>query len=82
MRKAHDLDGVRLCQDALAALVPELGEVGVHRLAVAVRSAVGIESLVWLSDIAGLPRDQASEVSSDQRAMLHQALADGLPDAP
>ena len=61
--------------------MPELGEEGVHRLAVAVRSAVGIESLVWLTDIGGLSRDQASEVMRwSAQAMLHHALADGLPD--
>lgn len=69
-------------EDALAPLMPELGEAGVHRLAVAVRSAVGIESLVWLTDIAGLSREQAGEVMQwSARAMLHQALADGPPDA-
>lgn len=69
-------------EDALEPLVPELGESGVHRLAVAVRSAVGIESLVWLTDIAGLSREQASAVMQwSARAMLHQALADGPPDA-
>jgi len=68
-------------EDALAPLMPELGEEGVHRLAVAVRSAVGIESLVWLTDIGGLSRDQASEVMRwSAQAMLHHALADGLPD--
>lgn len=66
-------------EDALAPLMPELGEAGVHRLAVAVRSAVGIESLVWLTDIAGLSRDQASEVMAwSTQALLRHALAHGL----
>jgi len=69
-------------EDALAPLVPQLGEAGVHQLAVAIRSAVGIESLVWLTDIAGLSRDQASEAMLwSAQAMLHHALADGLYDA-
>lgn len=69
-------------EDALAPLVPELGDAGVHRLAVAVRSAVGIESLVWLTDIAGLSRGQASEVMRwSAQAMLAHALSDGLYDA-
>ena len=69
-------------EDALTTLLPELGATGVHQLAVAVRSAVGIESLVWLTDIARLSREQASEVMQwSARAMLHQALADGPPDA-
>lgn len=69
-------------EDALAPLVPRLGEAGVHQLAVAVRSAVGIESLVWLTDVAGLSRDQASETMRwSAQAMLHHALADGLHHA-
>jgi hypothetical protein len=48
----------------------------VHRLAVAIRSAVGIEALVWLTDIAGLSRDEATELMQwSAVAMLHQALA-------
>ena len=67
-------------EDALAPLRPRLTEQGVHRLAVAIRSAVGIESLVWLTDVAGLPRDQAAELMQwSARALLHHALADGLP---
>lgn len=69
-------------EEALIPLVPELGETGVHRLAIAVRAAVGIESLVWLTDVAGLPCDQASEVMLwSAQALLHHALADGLPGA-
>lgn len=69
-------------EDALAPLVPQLGEPGVRQLAVAVRSAVGIESLVWLTDIAGLTRDQAAEAMCwSARALLHHALAEGLYDA-
>lgn len=69
-------------EDALAPLQPELGSAAVRRLAVAVRSAVGIESLVWLTDIAGLSREEASGVMQwSARAMLHQALADGLSEA-
>ena len=68
-------------EDALAPLVPDLGKTAVRRLAIAVRSAVGIESLVWLTDIAGLSRDQASEVMQwSARALLRHALAEGLYD--
>ena len=34
----------------------------VHRLALAIRSATGIEALVWLTDVAGLSRDDATEL--------------------
>jgi AcrR family transcriptional regulator len=68
-------------EDALAPLRPQLTEPGIHRLAVAIRSAVGIESLVWLTDVAGLPRDQAMELMQwSARALLHHALVNGLPN--
>jgi len=69
-------------EDALAPLVPKLGVSGVRQLAIAVRGAVGIESLVWLTDIAGLSREQAAEAMRwSAQALLHHALADGLYDA-
>lgn len=67
-------------EDALAPLLPRLTEQGVHRLAVAIRSAVGIESLVWLTDVAGLPRDQAVTLMQwSAQALLQHALVNGLP---
>lgn len=69
-------------EEALAPLQPQLTEAGVSRLAVAVRSTVGIESLVWLTDVAGLSRDQAAELMQwSARALLHHALAYGLPNS-
>lgn len=63
-------------EEALAPLQGRLTEAGIHKLAVAVRSAVGIESLVWLTDVAGLTREDAAELMAwSARAMLHQALA-------
>lgn len=47
--------------EALAPLAEQLGDDGVRRLAIAVRAVTGIESLVWLTDIAGLTREQAVE---------------------
>ncbi len=41
-------------EDALAPARAQLSDAGVRRLAIAVRSVVGIESLVWLVDVAGL----------------------------
>lgn len=67
-------------QDALSPLEPELGKAGTRRLAIAVRSAVGIESLVWLIDIAGLSRAEAAkQLRWSARAMLAHALEAGLP---
>jgi AcrR family transcriptional regulator len=47
--------------EALEPAVDHLGADGVRRLAVTVRAACGIETLVWLTDIAGLTRQQAVE---------------------
>ena len=72
---------IRWFEEALAPLLPQIGDAAIHRLALSVRSAVGIESLVWLTDIAGLTRDEAAELMHDSaRALLRQALsdADGL----
>jgi len=67
-------------EDALAPLRETMSKVGVHRLARAIRSAVGIEALVWLTDVAGLSREEAAGVMLwSARAMLRSARADGFP---
>ncbi|HCN23055.1 MAG TPA: TetR family transcriptional regulator, partial [Arthrobacter bacterium] len=38
--------------EALSPLQGKMTETGIHRLVLAIRSATGIESLVWLTDIA------------------------------
>jgi AcrR family transcriptional regulator len=63
-------------EDALAPAIPTLTKAGVRRLAIAVRSAVGIESLVWLVDIAGLTREDAAALMlSSARALLRDAMS-------
>ena len=77
---AHDLPlrqgrAVGWFEDALAVLKPRLSDAEVHRLAVAVRSATGIEALVWLVDVAGFSRDEATELlRGTARALLQQEL--------
>ena len=64
-------------EDALAPARPQLGDEGVRRLAIAVRSAVGIESLVWLLDVAGVTREEAADIMlSSARALVRSALAE------
>lgn len=64
-------------EDALAPLRHTYPGLDVHRLAVAIRSATGIESLIWLTDIAGLaPAEAAGVMRWSARAMLHEALAE------
>jgi AcrR family transcriptional regulator len=68
-------------EEALAPLRGQLTDVEIHRLALTVRSAVGIESLVWLIDIAGLTRAEAAErMLWSARALFRQALADAHRD--
>jgi hypothetical protein len=66
--------------EALAPLNAELGADGVHRVVLAIRSAIGIEALVWLTDVAGLSREAAAETMRwSAQAMLAAALAGDAP---
>ena len=63
--------------EALAPLRDRMSEAQLKRLAVAIRSTAGIEALVWLTDIAGLSREEAVQVMRQSaRALLRSALAD------
>jgi AcrR family transcriptional regulator len=67
-------------EEALRPLTPQLTEQGIRELAIAVRSSVGIESLVWLTDIAGLRTDQAQALMGwTAQALLSHALSVGVP---
>ena len=62
-------------EDALAPVRHSRPDVDVRRLAVAIRSATGIESLVWLRDVAGQSREEAAEtVRRTAQALLEAAL--------
>lgn len=62
-------------EDALSPLSQTHPEIDIHRLAVAIRSAAGIESLVWLTDVARLPRPQAVDLLHENaQALLAAAL--------
>ncbi|HEY3437168.1 MAG TPA: TetR family transcriptional regulator [Actinotalea sp.] len=67
-------------EEALAPLRPRLSDADIHGLALSVRSAVGIEALVWLTDVAGLTREEAAErMRWSARALLRQAVAEREP---
>ena len=51
---------IKWLEEALAPLQPQLPRSEVHRLAIAIRSATGIEALSWLTDVAGLSREDAT----------------------
>lgn len=65
---------------ALEQLHGRLTEGELHRLVLAVRSAIGIEALVWLTDIAGLSRDDAAATMRwSAQALLTAAVTSGPP---
>lgn len=62
--------------DALAPLRGRLPEQDRQRLVLAIAAAIGIDALVWLTDIAGLSRPQAVELMRwSARALFETALA-------
>lgn len=64
-------------EEALAPLEGVLTAEERHRLALAIRSASGIESLVWLLDVAGLSHDEACRVvRGTASALLRAAIND------
>jgi len=69
-------------EEALAPLQGRLSGPEIRALALAVRSAIGIEALVWLTDIGGLSRDQAmASMRWSAQALLLQTLVSGPPPA-
>ncbi len=64
-------------EDALAPLRGQLRPQELRRLVLAVRCAVGIEPLVWLTDVAGLSRDEAAQVMRWSAAALLRAAMGG-----
>jgi AcrR family transcriptional regulator len=64
-------------EEALAPLRDRLPAPELRRLVLAIRSACGIEPLVWLTDVGGLSRDEAAAVMRwSALALLRTALAD------
>lgn len=64
-------------EKALVPLQARLDPPELRRLVLAIRAACGIEALVWLTDIAGLSRQEASELMRwSALALLRTALAE------
>lgn len=67
-------------EEALAPLADDLGRDGVRRVAIAIRSAIGIESFVWLTDVAGLSTpDAVATMRWTARSLLDAARRGSLP---
>lgn len=61
--------------EALSPLQTLLSEEDLMRLVLAIRSATGIEALVWLTDVAGLSREEATALMRGSgQALLRSAL--------
>jgi hypothetical protein len=64
----------------LEPLHERFSEPEIRRLVLAIRSAVGIEALVWLGDVAGLSGADAGQLMRwSARSLLAAALASGAP---
>jgi hypothetical protein len=73
--------GIAWFAEALAPLRSQLSTAEVRRLALAMRAAVGIEALVWLTDVGGLARADAVRLMEDSaRALLRAAVAQAPKD--
>jgi len=64
-------------EEALEPARAKLGKSPFRRLVLAIRASVGIEALVWLTDVAQLSRDEAAKnMQWSARALLRSALAE------
>jgi AcrR family transcriptional regulator len=67
-------------EEALSPLRKLIPERDLHRLVLAIRATTGIEALVWLTDVAGISRQEAVEIMrSSARTLLRAAIADAAP---
>src|SRR4051812_28224323 len=63
-------------EDALAPLSDRMPRDDLRRLVLSIRATLGIESFVWLTDVAELPRHEAVELMrASARPLLRAALA-------
>lgn len=67
--------------DALGPLRGTIPEPRLRRLVLAIRCAVGIEALVWLTDVAGVSREEAVEIMCwSAHALLRSAIVEAGAD--
>ena len=66
---------IRWIEEALSPLVGRVPEPELRRLVLGIGATLGIEALVWLTDMGGLSREEAAEVMrSNARTLLRSAL--------
>ena len=64
-------------EEALLPLHGQLSPKELHRLVLAVRSATGIEARVWLTDVAGLSGQEATQLSRWTAHAIYRSALDG-----
>jgi AcrR family transcriptional regulator len=77
--------GLRIAwiDDALAPLRGQMAKDELRRLIHGIGATLGIEAFVWLTDIAGLPREEAvAIIRSNALALLRSAIAEANTTAP
>jgi AcrR family transcriptional regulator len=68
-------------EDALAPLRDRMPSSELRRLVLAIRATLGIEALVWLTDIGGVTREEAIEIMrSSTRTLATAAIAGAAPE--
>jgi len=68
-------------EDALAPLRDRMSASELRRLVLAIRATLGIEALVWLTDIGGLSSEEAVEIMrSSARTLARSAIGDATSD--
>lgn len=68
---------IRWLSDALTPLAGQVSEQAMIRLIYAIRASAGLESLIWLCDVAGLSREEAIEVMRwSAQSLLRATLAE------
>jgi AcrR family transcriptional regulator len=72
--------GIGWIEDALMPLRGQIPAGKLRRLVLAIRATLGIEALVWLTDVAGVSRQEAVDIMrSSTRTLLRSAIADADP---
>jgi AcrR family transcriptional regulator len=69
--------GIGWIGEALEPLRGQLTDDELHGLTLAIRTVTGIEAMAWLTDVAGLPRQEAVALMQwSAQALLHAATTD------
>jgi hypothetical protein len=72
--------GIGWIEDALTPLRGRIPAGKLRRLVLAIRATLGIEAMVWLTDVAGVSRQEAVDIMrSSARTLLRSAMADAGP---